>query len=169
MIPTKEELRKIKLAATLSGELDQYVYLREDEKGRYIEYAFIDGVPHDNRCLSWYDKPHPKTLSSKPYNYTKEDIEKSIKKLHNVGELYKLSEYACGNENKEGDERCCAGSPKKDCSYCKSWNYDEPIKCACWTLSKPYVPKYVYISIEKALEIEDLLLKKNEDNDNKEK
>ena len=158
MIPTKEELKKIKLAATLSDELDQYVYLREDEKGRYIEYAFIDGAPHDNRCLSWYDKPHPKTLSSEPYNYTKEDIEKSIKRLHNVGELYELSEYTCGKENEEGEKRCCVGNPKKDCSYCKTWNYDEPIKCACWTLREPYVPKRVSIPIEKIIDLKFIFL-----------
>ena len=140
MIPTKEDLEKLELSATLYRELDKYVYLREDENGRYIEYAFIDGAPHDNRCLSWYDKPHPKTLMGKPYNYTKEMVEKHTARLSKVGELYELNEFSCGNENNEGDEKCCAGCPKKDCSYVGHWNYDEPIKCACWCLVEPVVP-----------------------------
>jgi hypothetical protein len=159
MIPTKEDLEKLELKAKLYNELDKYVYLREDENGRYIEYAFIDGAPHDNRCLSWYDKPHPKTLMKKPYNYTKEMIEKSINRLHKIGELYELSEYSCGYENKEGDEKCCAGSPKKDCVYAgEDWDYDEPIKCACWFLSEPHIPTRVSIPIKKALEIKNILL-----------
>ena len=158
MIPTKEDLEKLELKANLYNGLDKYVYLREDEKGRYIEYAFIPGAPHDNRCLSWYDKPHPKTLMKKPYKYTKEMIEKSINKLHKIGELYELNEYSCGNENKEGDERCCAGCPKKGCLHAKNWTYDEPIKCACWTLSEPTIPTCVSIPIKKALEIKNILL-----------
>jgi len=159
MIPTKEDLEKLELEATLYHELDKYVYLREDEKGRYVEYAFIPGAPHDNRCLSWYNKPHPKTLIGEPYNYTKELIEKHDKKLTPVGELYELREFSCGYENKEGDEKCCAGSPRKDCAYVgKDWDYDEPIKCACWYLSEPRIPKSVLIPIEKALKIKNILL-----------
>lgn len=149
MKPTKKELKRLRLEATLYNKLKKYVYLREDEKGRYIEYAFINETPHDNRCLSWYDKPHPRTLGNKPYNYTKENIEKSIKHLHKVGELYELGAYTCGNENKEGDEKCCVGCPKKGCLHAHDWSYDEPIKCACWVLKEPKVPKYLSIHIEK--------------------
>lgn len=149
MIPTKEKLRILKLESILSNNLEKYVYLREDEKGRYIEYAFINKTPDHCRCLSWYDKPHPRTLRNKPYNYTKEDIEKSIKRLHKVGELYELSAYTCGREDYDEDEKCCVGNPKKNCLHAKDWSYDEPIKCACWVLKEPKVPKYLSISIEK--------------------
>ena len=54
MKPTKEELNILRLYARLSHQEDKYVWLRQDEKGTYIEYAFKEGVPHDNRCLSWY-------------------------------------------------------------------------------------------------------------------
>lgn len=39
MKTTEEELQKIKVAATLNGTLDEYVYLYEDEQGMYIKYA----------------------------------------------------------------------------------------------------------------------------------
>lgn len=52
---TNIEIEKIKFAAMLSNTLDKYVYLRKDKNGYYVEYAFIAGAPHDNRCLSWYD------------------------------------------------------------------------------------------------------------------
>ena len=35
--------------------IDAIVVLKKDDKGYYIEYAFKEGAPHDNRCLSWYD------------------------------------------------------------------------------------------------------------------
>lgn len=46
----------LKIVAEVNDLLDKLVYLRKDEKGYYIEYAFQEGVPHDNRCLSWYTK-----------------------------------------------------------------------------------------------------------------
>ena len=49
---TRELLVKI---LDIYGILDKYVILKQDEKGRYIEYAFKEGAPKDNRCLSWYD------------------------------------------------------------------------------------------------------------------
>lgn len=52
---TNIEIEKIKFAAMLSNTLHKYVYLRKDENGYYVEYAFLTGAPHDNRCLSWYD------------------------------------------------------------------------------------------------------------------
>ena len=51
---TDKELDLIKKVLSIKGELDKYVILCEDEQGRYIKYAFIEGEPHDNRCLSWY-------------------------------------------------------------------------------------------------------------------
>jgi len=48
----QENITLLKAWATATDNLDRFVYLREDENGRYIEYAFIEGAPHDNRCLS---------------------------------------------------------------------------------------------------------------------
>ena len=39
--------------------IDSIVVLKKDDKGYYIEYAFKEGAPHDNRCLSWYDSYQP--------------------------------------------------------------------------------------------------------------
>ena len=125
------EFIKYKAYATVTNRLDKYVFLKEDENGRYIEYAFIDGAPHDNRCLSWYDKLQPKALER---NHHKQ----SEWKLREVGELYELSEFCCGHQDKEGDEHCSAGHPCKKCveDFAKHWTYDETVKCACWYLHK---------------------------------
>lgn len=147
MNPTEEELEKIRVHATLVGNLDRYVYLREDDKGRYIEYAFKDGAPHDNRCLSWYDNPHPKYLEKHP---------NTVIPLSKVNELYWLGSYTCSG-------RCKPGHPSEDCDYYKciknEWNYDEPIKCACWGLGKPIIPNATSIPIEVAVKYKDLLIK----------
>ena len=110
---------------------DKYVILKEDENGRYIEYAFTDGAPHDNRCLSWYDKLQPTALER---NNHKQDEWK----IREVGKLYELSEFNCGRKNYDGDEHCSAGHPCKKCveGFAKYWTYDEPVKCACWFLSQ---------------------------------
>lgn len=123
------EFIRYKAYATVTDRLDKYVFLREDENGRYIEYAFIDGAPHDNRCLSWYDKLQPKALER---NHHKQ----SEWKLREVGKLYELSEFSCGHQNDEGDGHCSAGHPCKKCveDFAKHWTYDEPVKCACWYL-----------------------------------
>ena len=133
---SKENYIKLKALATVWNKLDKYVWLREDDKGRYIEYAFIKGAPHDNRCLSWYDKPHP--------NYFKNHPDLSQGRIKTVNELYKLREFCCGLSDKQGVEHCSAGHPKEDCDYItagkragerwREWSYDEPIKCACWNL-----------------------------------
>ena len=127
---TEQELKTLKIYATLTDTLDKYVILKEDEQGRYIEYAFIEGTPHDNRCLSWYVKPHPNYFAKRP--------EKVQWSLVDVGEVYELEEFACGCQDKEGDERCTAGHPSAGCAFMKaikdSWSYDEPRKCACWDL-----------------------------------
>jgi len=117
--------------ATVTNTLDKYVVLKEDDFGRYIEYAFQDGAPHDNRCLSWYDKLQPNALKRNGH-----DVE--TWPLRNVGEIYKLRQMSCGNENLDGAEHCSAGHPKERCRecQCKHWTYDEPVKCACWLLAK---------------------------------
>ena len=165
MIPTEEDLKKIKLQATLYNELDEYVWLREDEKGRYIEYAFLEGVPHDNRCLSWYDKPHPKAWKQKVERdggiWTEETEKKwNQARLHKVNEFYRCYEYACDRQNREGNEKCSAGHPAKKCQswFARDWTYEEPVKCACWCLGEPSIPKTVIIPIQTALALEDRLV-----------
>ena len=231
---TQEDIEKIRFAAQLHGELDKYVYLREDSEGKYIEYAFIEGAPHDNRCLSWYDSYQEEAyirnhwtrglswkeereylsklkkkrddrvgglfrLSSFTCGY-EENQERELeeakeswemnKEYHNgepfvpedhickVGKLFKLSSFTCGYEenqerrleetkeswemNKEyhngepfvpEDHICRVGNPANRCrdTHCKYWTYKEPVKCACWYLSEPDIPKYVNVPIDLAM------------------
>lgn len=108
---------------------ERYVYLRKDDKGYYIEWAFKEGVPHDNRCLSWYtqgdpipDNPVPKRYYT---NYKPKEVDK----------IYRLNQYTCGRENNKGKYRCIPGHPKEKCpAICSDWTYERPIKCACWDL-----------------------------------
>lgn len=155
MVATDSNLQKLKVYATLTNSLDKYVYLREDEKGRYIEYAFIEGAPHDNRCLSWYVKPHPN--KGTPMIWV------------NINEIYELEEFACGRQNKEGAERCCAGHPKENCFYITTgkregekwgdWSYEEPVKCACWNLVEIRNIDNVPIPIDVAVRLFDGIVK----------
>ena len=46
---TQDEYMKLRAYAIATGKLDRFVVLKEDENGRYIEYAFQEGAPHDNR------------------------------------------------------------------------------------------------------------------------
>lgn len=126
MTQEKEFLLKL---LDINGDLDKYVILKEDEKGRYIEYAFKEGAPKDNRCLSWYDKPHPIARVRNGY--------KANYPVHEINKIYTLGLFSCGCENDEGDEHCSAGHPKKSCLKCQClhWTYDEPVKCACWYLT----------------------------------
>jgi hypothetical protein len=184
MKPTKEELEKIKLDATLSGDIEKYVYLRKDEKGFYIEYAFKPGSPHDNRCLSWYDSCQEKAYIRN--GWVKDTTnEKDIKFLaaikrnreNRVGQLFILSSFTCGFEEypeerlKESEEDwkkyhesepfipedhiCKVGCPAPKCRscMCEHWTYEEPVKCACWTLKEPNVPSKVMIPIDLAMKL----------------
>lgn len=105
MTMTKDDIEKIRFAAKLNDELDKYVYLREDAEGKYIEYAFIEGAPHDNRCLSWYDSYQEEAYIRNRWveGLSDEDKKKrldSIKKDRDskVGNLFKLSSFTCGYE-----------------------------------------------------------------------
>lgn len=169
MKPTAEELEALALYAKLNNEENKYVWLRSDEKGRYIEFAFKKGVPHDNRCLSWYDAPHPKAWARQAKNHedaTEESVEQAVKlgmmRLKKVNELYRLSQFSCDSQDKEGDEHCSPGCPKRRCleeGWAHNWTYEEPIKCACWYLREiESVPKSVTISMEKALKLKNELL-----------
>ena len=114
----------------VSGNLTRYVYLREDENGRYIEYAFTEGAPHDNRCLCWYAKSHP-TYPQKHGGWCTPEMNFGLQK---VDKIYKLTAFDCGRSFREPEERCTPGSPWKGCHMADGWMYDEPCKCACWYL-----------------------------------
>lgn len=116
----------------VDGKLNSYVYLREDEKGRYIEYAFKEGAPHDNRCLSWYAKSHP-TYSERHGGWPTPEMNYG---LQEVDKIYKLTAFDCGRSFLVPEERCTPGSPWKGCGWAKDWLYEEPAKCACWYLEK---------------------------------
>ena len=116
-----------------------YVVLKEDEQGRYIEYAFCEGAPHDNRCLSWYDKIQPNAIRR---NHHDEESWKTF--LNPINEIYELNEFSCGKQNLplEDESHCSAGHPCQKCvknGYARHWTYDEPVKCACWKLDRVYV------------------------------
>lgn len=133
---TQDEYMKLRAYAIATGKLDRFVVLKEDENGRYIEYAFQEGAPHDNRCLSWYDKLQPKALERNGHDL---EVWKQnyIKKTDTI---YELSLFSCGHQELpvDDEEHCSAGHPRKKCMdcQCKHWTYDEPVKCACWFLRK---------------------------------
>ena len=146
---TKEETIMLHAYAIATHTTNQYVILKEDENGRYIEYAFCKGEPHDNRCLSWYDKLQPNALERNHHDITKW-------KLKPVGEIYRLSSMCCGCEDRENEhERCTPGHPAPVCfedGHWLSrglWSYDEPVKCACWIL-EPVVIKNLSLKLNEA-------------------
>lgn len=101
----QEDIEKIKFVAKMQNELDKYVYLRKDDKGMYIEYAFIEGAPHDNRCLSWYDSYQEKAYIRNKWTEGLSDTEAKEylaklkeKRDKRVGGLYRLSSFTCGYE-----------------------------------------------------------------------
>lgn len=144
---TAEQLEALRIVASYLNRLDKYVYLREDEKGRYIEYAFIDGAPENNRCLSWYDKLQPNALKRNGHNIKDWYIKP-------VDEIYELSMFSCGNENEKGDQCCKPGCPKRGCYCTDTWTFDEPVKCACWVLSEIYPDqKIVSLSMNQVCEL----------------
>ena len=132
---TKQQIDIIKMGLSITDELDNYVILNEDENGnRYITYAFKDGAPENNDCLSWYDSFQPNQL-----NRCKHDLDWwKEHRLHEPGHIYRLTMYSCGHDKYPiDDERHCSpGRPKKDCflTHTERWTYKEPCKCACWGL-----------------------------------
>ena len=112
-----ELLRRAAEISKNMQDLSKYVFLREDEQGKYIEYAFIEGAPHHNRCLSKY--------------VTGNAILKSLP----VDKIYLLSSFTCGGESSGGP--CTVGHPHPDCNYVRhtNWSPEHPGKCACWDLA----------------------------------
>lgn len=117
------------------NELDKYVVLREDENGRYIEYAFMHGAPEENRCLSWYEKLQPNALIRNGH-----DIDEWKERLLEVNRIYRLNAFTCGMEDVDDEvKRCRPGCASMSCrlnGYAKHWTYEEPVKCGCWHLDR---------------------------------
>lgn len=154
----QENIALLKAWATATNNLERFVYLREDENGRYIEYAFIEGAPHDNRCLSWYDKLQPNALRRNGH-----DINKW--RLHEVDEIYQLNMMSCSKQDKSGDEHCSPGHHCKNCDWMKdNWTYDEPVKCACWILEPIHeddISKEYRLNMKEAIRFSKELMKEN--------
>lgn len=132
-----ENFDLIKGIVEITGEVEKYVVLREDENGRYIEWAFKEGAPHDNRCLSWYETMQPEALKRNGHD------PEYWKNLHldrkPVDTIYYLGAFTCGHENEEGENHCSPGHACEKCvreGYAHHWTYKEPVKCGCWYLTK---------------------------------
>ena len=98
--------------------IDSIVVLKKDDKGYYIEYAFKEGAPHDNRCLSWYDSYQPEAYRRNGWFRTNDGIDlpedETQKRLNQirqareekVGKVFRLSSFTCGyEENPEESNR----------------------------------------------------------------
>ena len=179
---TNIEIEKIKFAAMLSNTLDKYVYLRKDENGYYVEYAFLTGAPHDNRCLSWYDSYQEEAyirngwvegLSEEEKNDRLASIKKKID--NKVDGLFCLSSFSCGYEEHE------ESSLKESEEIWKKYHENEPFiaenhickvghpapkcrehQCKHWTYKEPikcacWCLKEVGVPTKVAIPIEDAM------------
>ncbi len=112
--------------------IDTIVVLKKDDKGYYIEYAFKEGAPHDNRCLSWYDSFQEDAYRRNGWFKTQDgtdlpddETKKRLDQIHQerdakVGKVFRLSSFTCGYEEDEKNQLIDSE---------KSWNEfhkDEP-------------------------------------------
>lgn len=95
----------IKADLEKKNELEKYVILKKDEQGFYIEYAFKEGAPHDNRCLDWYNSYQEEAYIRNGWVKGLDEKEKrarlnSIKaeRESRVGKVYRLYSFTCGGE-----------------------------------------------------------------------
>ena len=154
--------------------IDTIVVLKKDDKGYYIEYAFKEGAPHDNRCLSWYDSYQPEAYRQNGwFKYHSEERTKKLldmireKREKKIGKVFRLSSFTCGYEEDEKNQLI-----KSE----KSWNEfhkDEPFipedhicKVGCpakkcllngncskyWTYDNPVKCACWYLKDEKTME-----------------
>lgn len=117
MIATPLELETLRVYATLTRQLKEYVILKKDDEGYYIEYAFIDGAPHDNRCIDWYSSYQENAyirnnwLKTRDKNGNEIDLPEDKKVAHlaaikakidnKVGQIFCLQSFTCGYEEYE--------------------------------------------------------------------
>lgn len=90
--------------------IDTIVVLKKDDKGYYIEYAFKEGAPHDNRCLSWYDSYQPEAYRRNGWFKTNDGVDlpedETQKRLNQIrqareakiGKVFRLASFTCGYE-----------------------------------------------------------------------
>lgn len=132
---TQDQYMQLRAYAIATDSTDRFVILKEDDFGRYIEYVFQEGAPHDNRCLSWYDSFQPKALTRNEHDH----LDWIEKKLNVVGKIYELGMFSCGHQDDDpdSDTHCSPGHPCKKCqeSWAADWTPEEPVKCACWYLT----------------------------------
>ena len=88
--------------------IDTIVVLKKDDKGYYIEYAFKEGAPHDNRCLSWYDSYQPEVYRQNGWlnDLTEDETQKRLDQIRQdreekVGKVFRLSSFTCRFEEDE--------------------------------------------------------------------
>lgn len=155
----KSDLTLLKHLAEVTNTEEKFVILKEDETGRYIEYAFKEGCPSNNRCLSWYNKIQPNALLRN--GHTVEEWTAKHADSLKLNEVYKLSMFTCGEENNT-EHPYCQCKPGEPSMHCKmsgrlsNWTPEEPCKCACWFL-KPIADDFeVRLTIE---ELEQLIIK----------
>lgn len=91
--------------------IDTIVILKKDDKGYYIEYAFKEGAPHDNRCLSWYDSYQPEAYRRNGWckDLSEEDSKKRLDVIRKerekkIGKVFRLSSFSCGFEEDEKNQ-----------------------------------------------------------------
>lgn len=91
--------------------IDSIVVLKKDNKGYYIEYAFKEGAPHDNRCLSWYDSYQEKAYIHNGWveGLSEEDTQKRLdeirqKREKKIGKVFRLASFTCGYEEDEKNQ-----------------------------------------------------------------
>lgn len=91
--------------------IDTIVVLKKDDKGYYIEYAFKDGAPHDNRCLSWYDSYQPEAYRKNGWfkDLSEEDTKKRLDMIQEerekkIGKVFRLAAFSCGFEEDEKNQ-----------------------------------------------------------------
>ena len=96
--------------------IDTVVILKKDDKGYYIKYAFQDGAPHDNRCLSWYDSYQPEAYRQNGWfknqdgtNLPDEETQKRLDMIREerekkIGKVFRLTSFSCGFEEDEKNQ-----------------------------------------------------------------
>ena len=124
--------------------IDSYVILKKDDKGYYIEYAFKDGAPHDNRCLSWYDSYQEEAYrwngwfeKSDGTPLSEEETQKKLEAIRKkiddkVGKIFTLHSYTCGYEE---DEKNQLKDTEESWIKFKEYHSDEN------GVMKPFVPE----------------------------
>lgn len=154
--------------------IDTIVVLKKDDKGYYIEYAFKEGAPHDNRCLSWYDSYQPEAYRQNGWfkYHSEEQTKKLLDMIHKeredkIGKVFRLSSLTCGYEEDEKNQLiksekswnefhkdepfipeehvCKVGCPAKACPWIKD-------RVLPWSQENPVKCACWYLKDEKTME-----------------